>query len=140
MVGSVSSIGLCAIKTDWDVYHNVLFPCTDPFFYHCQLPCFLLVFLQFSLDNLRMSLKQGILMTVLVIFALGKSHIQYFTKLGNIFSANSHFTGSINHSVIKFFPCTVQGASSEQLWSPVARNSDRPQPSQIAYKLLPRSD
>ena len=41
MVGSVSSIGLCAIKTDWDVYHNVLFPCTDPFFYQFQLPsCF----------------------------------------------------------------------------------------------------
>ena len=109
LVGSVSSIGLCAIKTDWDVYHNVLFPCTDPFFYHCQLPCFLLVFLQFSLDNFRMSLKQGILMTVLVIFALGKSHIQYFTKLGNIFSANSHFTGSINHSVIYIFSLYSSG-------------------------------
>ena len=42
-------------------------------------------------------------MTIPCIFAHGKRHIQYFTKLGNIFSANTHFTGSINHQAIYIF-------------------------------------
>lgn len=43
------------------------------------------------------------------LWLMEQRHIHYFTKLGDIFSANPHFTGSINHSTIHIFTFYCSG-------------------------------